>query len=603
MTTHYQINTLDATAHLLEVSVTWVATATVHTVELPSWTPGSYMIREYAKHVTEVLASQLSQQKPAKKINKSSWLINDLTVGQSITWVMQIYANDTSVRGAYFDADSLLLNMACVLPWVHGLENKRCELDITPYAPHWSCATAMDAVHTDARGFGRYAAADYDELLDHPIVCGDYEQLNFVLRGVPHALVLLGGYKTDLRRLHTDTERIVSEIVAHFHPDPSEVLPYPRYLFQLHAVKDGFGGLEHRASTRLLCSRNDLPILADTQLREGYIGLLGLISHEFYHTWNVKRIKPEAYLPYRLNEEAYSTQLWLFEGFTAYYDDLCVLRAGCITEQDYLKMLGRSITRHLRNPGRLKQSLAEASFDTWIKYYRPDENSNNSQTHYYRAGSLFALCLDTSLLSMGSSLDHLMRELWLRYGAHNLGVPEGGFLALLNEQTGQDWSAFFAQCVDGCGELPLAESLRSIGLKLHTRAALNADDKGGSASPQSEHGYSWLSLGLEFAQGLTIKTVRAASAAHTAGLSNGDEILALDGLRITAANGTDTQNLFARVVLGESLKVDFVHAGRLCQTDLLISAAAADTAWVSNDPYSDVASQLRKQAWLSSRLR
>ena len=320
--------------------------------------------------------------------------------------------------------------------------------------------------------FGGYRAATYDELIDHPVEMAPFALVSFDAGGARHDVAVTGRIRADLDRVARDLARICQWQIDLFAGAPGGRAPFDRYLFQVAAVGDGYGGLEHRASTSLLCRRDELPATGDTGVSEGYRNFLGLASHEYFHSWNVKRIKPAAFSPYDLAREGYTRQLWAFEGITSYYDDLALVRSGVIEPPSYLELLGRAITTVLRTPGRRRQSVAESSFDAWIKFYRPDENTPNAVVSYYAKGSLVALALDLVLRRTGSSLDAVMRALWQRYGQAGVGVPEGAILAIASELAGRELADFFGRYVDGTEDPPLAELLAGFGVTFNLRASI-----------------------------------------------------------------------------------------------------------------------------------
>jgi len=323
-----------------------------------------------------------------------------------------------------------------------------------------------------------------------------------------------------------------------------------RYVFMTQAVTDGYGGLEHRASTALICNRGDLPVQGRDALTEGYRTYLGLCSHEYFHTWNVKRIKPAVFAPYDLSVENYTSLLWLFEGFTSYYDDLILVRSGLISADDYFGMLGKVIGGVQRGSGRTKQTVAESSFDAWVKYYRQDENAPNAIVSYYTKGSLVALSFDLAIRAQTGhrkSLDDVMRLLWQRFGrdfyrGKPVGVEEGEVEALIAEATGVHLGELFAQAVHGTRDLPLETLLEPFGVTIAPEP-----DKNGKPS-----------LGARVRGGAdcTLAAVHEGSAAQKAGLSAGDVLIALDGLRVT---GTNLDALLARYQPGAKVEV---HAFR-----------------------------------------
>ncbi len=295
-------------------------------------------------------------------------------------------------------------------------------------------------------GFGTYRAADYDELIDHPVEMGELHARHLHGRAASRTMSPSPArHNADLERLCRDLKTLCESQIRLF----GEPAPMDRYVFLVTALGEGYGGLEHRASTALLCSRDDLPQPGVEEVTESYRTFLGLCSHEYFHTWNVKRIKPAAFVPYDLERENYTTLLWAFEGITSYYDDLAAgaLRPDLRSATTW-RSLGRSITNLLRSPGRMKQTVAEASCDAWIKYYRQDENSPNALVSYYLKGSLIALCLDLLIRSRTrgrKSLDDLMRALWQRYGQTGVGVPEDGIEKLAEEIAGARLRDFLRQ--------------------------------------------------------------------------------------------------------------------------------------------------------------
>ncbi|MBY0445394.1 MAG: peptidase M61, partial [Burkholderiales bacterium] len=329
-----------------------------------------------------------------------------------------VYAWDLSVRGAYLDQTRGFFNGTSVFLAVQGQENALCNVEII--APegkqykNWKVATTLATHHTKQGQFGAYQAANYDELIDHPVEMGEFSQISFKACGIPHDIVIAGRHNADLKRLKKDLKQICEYQIKLF----GEPAPFDRYVFMTMAVGDGYGGLEHRSSTALMCNRDDLPLAHETQIKTGYRQFLGLCSHEYFHSWNVKRIKPAAYAPYDLKQENYTRLLWAFEGITSYYDDLTLVRTGLISQQEYLDLLAQTISGVERGNGRTKQSLADSSFDTWVKFYRQDENSPNSLVSYYTKGALVALCLDLLIRQQTAgqkSLDDVMRLLYYKY--------------------------------------------------------------------------------------------------------------------------------------------------------------------------------------------
>ncbi|HSY28304.1 MAG TPA: peptidase M61, partial [Burkholderiaceae bacterium] len=332
----------------------------------------------------------------------------------------------------------------------------------------WRVATALPELKARRYGFGTYVAANYDELIDHPVEMGAFELGSFKAHGVQHDVVFTGRVPNlDMARLTSDLKKICEAQITFFEPK-SKRAPMKRYVFMTMAVGDGYGGLEHRASTALICARADLPVKGQKAMSDGYRTFLGLCSHEYFHTWNVKRIKPANFAPYDLRSETYTPLLWVFEGFTSYYDDLMLVRSGVIDQAAYFKLIGKTVNAVMRGSGRHKQSIAESSFDAWTKYYRQDENAPNAIVSYYTKGSLVALALDLTIRAETKgkkSLDDVMRALWNGYGRDfysadgGKGVSESELEALIDSITGLKLKRTLDRWVRGTVDLPLATLL------------------------------------------------------------------------------------------------------------------------------------------------
>ena len=412
----YTIQAVQPAAHLFEVSLRLAEPDPAGQVfSLPAWIPGSYMIREFARNIVSLSAEAGGKAVPATKLDKHSWRLPAGIQGP-VTLRYTVYAWDLSVRSAHLDQTHGFFNGTSVFLAAHGHEDAPHRVNIRPPKgledARWRVATSLpEAVGekgaAERYGFGLYRADSYDDLIDHPVEMGTFTLGEFEACGVPHAVAITGRHDCDMGRLLADLKPVCERQIRLF----GEPAPMSRYVFLTTAVGDGYGGLEHRASTALLCSRADLPHVGMDEATDGYRQFLGLCSHEYFHTWNVKRIKPAAFVPYRLAEESYTRLLWAFEGFTSYYDDLMLVRSQRIGLDDYLGLLAKTITQVHKGSGRHKQSVAESSFEAWTKYYRQDENSPNAIVSYYTKGALVALLLDLRLRaeSHGArSLDTLM---------------------------------------------------------------------------------------------------------------------------------------------------------------------------------------------------
>jgi len=591
----YRITPLDPHAHLFRVDCTVDDPAPGgQRFTLPSWIPGSYLIREFARHVVAARASAAGAPVRLEKLAKDAW--RAAPCAGPLTVTIDVYAYDVSVRTAYLDATRGYFNGTSVFLCPDGRAEAPCVVEIV--APthaegaRWRVATTLPADGAERWGFGRYRAASYDELVDHPVEMADFQHVAFEAGGATHDVTVSGRAAFDGPRLARDLARICQWQCDLFGGAPGSRAPFDRYLFQVTAVGDGYGGLEHRTSTSLLCSRRDLPVRGVERIGDDYRGFLGLASHEYFHLWNVKRIKPAPFVPYDLAREAYTRQLWAFEGITSYYDDLALVRSGVIDEASWLELAGRTITAVLRTPGRRLQSVADASFDAWIKYYRQDENTPNANVSYYAKGALVALALDLTLRAHGSSLDALMRALWQRHGRTGAGVPEDGLRRLAAEAAGRDLGAFFDAYVDGTDELPLEALLRDQGVTLSLRPAQGPKDRGGKRGNGEA---PRCSLGMTVTGDLKVQYAFSGGAAEFAGLAAGDALVALDGVRASA----DRLDALARDGRpGDRVAVHAFRRDELFEATLVLAPAAMDTAWLAVDEAAGGEAAARRNAWL-----
>jgi predicted metalloprotease with PDZ domain len=532
----YQVRLADPAGHRYVVELTIPQPdPRGQTLRLPAWIPGSYLIRDFARQIETLQASCGGAPVPVAKTGDHTWRCDPC--GGPLVLEYTVYAWDLSVRGAHFDESHAFFNGASLFLAVAGQESAPCLLDIRPpaHARHWQVYTSLPpaAGEPDAappRGFGAYRAPDYDALIDFPVEIGTPQCISFDAHGAVHDLVFTGvAPQLDLQRIADDVQKICAAQIELFEPDTRRA-PFldsaGRYVFLAMVTGDGYGGLEHRASAALATRRADLPARG-CAAPEGYATFLGLVSHEYFHTWNVKRIKPAVFAPYDLSRPNHTRLLWVFEGVTSYYDDLMLLRAGVIDEPTYLKQVARTLDQVMRTGGRHKQSVAESSFDAWTRYYRQDENSPNALVSYYTKGALVALGLDLEIRRQTNdarSLDDVMRLLWRRYGRDFYrgapqGVAESAMPALIAEATGADVGDFIRRYAEGREDVPLKSALARSGIAL-------------AAEPESTRPTLDIRTRAE-AGGLRIATVYEQGPAHRAGLSAGDLIIAADGLRIT----------------------------------------------------------------------
>ncbi|KQW42118.1 MULTISPECIES: M61 family metallopeptidase [unclassified Roseateles] len=507
----YKVELADIAAHRFRVTLTLASPAAEQDFSLPVWIPGSYLVREFAKHLSGMTARQGDRDLAIEQIDKASWRVRCIGGARAKALVLSydVYAFDASVRTAWLDSQRAFFNASSVCLRAHGREAEPHRVELAGVPSGWQIATEMREQQ------GAYEAADYDELLDHPFEIGPHWQGEFKAAGVPHRIVVAGAWPSfDGERLLADVQRICEAQIAFWGSAPFE-----RYSFLLWALDDGHGGLEHRASTALICARRELPTAAEPAApSDNYVRLLGLFSHEYFHAWNVKRLRPAEFARFDYQRENYTELLWFFEGFTSYYDELMLCRAGLVDAPRYLKLMQASVNGVLAAPGRRVQPLASASFEAWTKYYRPDENSINSTSNYYAQGALVALCLDLVLRARESSLDALMQRLWLDSAGGP--VSEATILGAVRALGGEEAADSLHAWVHGTDELPLRELLESHGIAWR--------DEGRQTVAQR--------LGLRVREaaltGIHVTHVLTGGAAAAAGVNARDEIIGCNGWRL-----------------------------------------------------------------------
>ncbi|RGE45974.1 M61 family peptidase [Comamonas testosteroni] len=584
----YTVQASAVDAHLFDVTLHIAQPAADQLLSLPVWIPGSYLVREFSKNLQGLKASQSGQPIAVQQLSKNQWkLASSPDVDCTVSY--QICAYDTSVRTAWLDRRRGFFNGTSLCLRVHGQERTEHALELlpSPATQDWQVATGLTVAQVDGEGWGLYTAAHYDELVDCPVEMGRFWHGSFTAGGVYHEFVVAGAAPSfDGERLLADTQKICEAEIAFWHADGSQP-PMDRYVFMLNVVDDNYGGLEHRNSTALICGRRDLPRKGEAKAAEGYNTLLGLISHEYFHTWNVKRLRPEEFLCYDYEQENYTELLWFFEGFTSYYDDLFLRRAGLLDNAQYLKLITRTINQVLQTPGRQVQSVAEASFDAWVKYYRQDENTANHTVSYYTKGSLVALCLDLALRAHGShSLDDVMRTLWQQ--TQGGPISEAHVLAVVTRLGSEAIAEQLRGWVHSTDDLPLRELLAQHGINTKVEPAQLAQKLG---------------LRVQENHSVQIKTVLRGGPAEQAGMMAGDEWLAIasEGQRwrisklddvplyaggsntVTAWVARDRQILELTLELSKPASEDANTASAISNLGLEITDKAAAERWLTGN--------------------
>lgn len=570
---------------------------------MPTWIPGSYMIRDFSKNVMQITAiAEASQQSiDITKEDKSTWVLGECEAEGGVVVAYEVYAWDMSVRAAHLDQTHGYFNGTSVFLAVEGQEDQPCQLDIqqpkSSSANEWRVATTLKELSAQRYGFGLYVAENYDDLIDHPVEMADFSLVTFEACGVPHDVVFTGKHYADLDRVAEDL-KVICEYQLQFFGEPA---PMDRYLFLTWVVGDGYGGLEHRSSTSLICSRADLPTIKDKDVTDGYRTFLGLCSHEYFHTWNVKRIKPAKFLPYRLGQESHTELLWAFEGITSFYDDLILARTGLITPESYLELLGQVLTRVERAQGRLKQTVSESSFDAWTKFYKQDENALNAIVSYYTKGAVVVIGLDLLLrkLTAGSvNMDSVMGMMWREFGLKQIGVEERELeqrvceLAKphMNQESLQQLKDYFEKALRSTADIDLKTLFIDHGINVQKRAAESVSDTGGKPNAKVVEGA--VSLGVVYEEsngGVKLPVVKNGGAAHQAGLSAGDVIIAVDNLQVKKSTIEKSLSVFSP---GQSVVVHAFRRDELMSFNVTLDSPKQDTVFLTIEDSS------KASAWI-----
>ena len=538
-------------------------------ISLPNWVPGSYLIRDFSRHITTIRAFCNGEYAHLTQVKKNRWH----TAPQSGEWEIYytVYAYDLSVRGSFLTAERGFFDGACLFLQVNGHENSTHQIEFPTLPKTWRIATTLPQTNVHS-----FQTTSYHDLIDHPVELGNIEFLDFEAGGIPHRIALSGHYPDfDRNRLVSDIRKICETELAMF-PSPA---PFTHYLFLLHVGDNIYGGLEHISSTALLADRHSLPPHGMTDANDAYTQLLGLFSHEYFHAWNVKSIKPAAFAPYDLDRENYTEQLWAFEGITSYYDDLFLTRSRTIAPEAYLRLLAQSITRIQQTKGRLKQSLAESSFTAWNKFYKQDENSPNAIVSYYQKGALAALCLDLAIRSKSSgrhTLDSVMQQHYRDWLDTRQGIPEKQWQARCQVFTGLDLEDFFQTTLYTTADLPLAELLATIGIGLQWQAQPRSHGGAFLSEPPTETPAPVSDFGARFKQNsdhATLTHVFNGGSAENAALCPQDKIIAIDGYACT-----DLAAQWAQLPIGATARLHYFRTGILYVADITVQAAEADTA-------------------------
>ncbi|ABS27530.1 M61 family metallopeptidase [Anaeromyxobacter sp. Fw109-5] len=575
----YRLSLPEPHTHLFHVEAILERPGAAPVLALPVWTPGSYLVREFARHLEGVQAEDgQGRRLGIERLDKQRFRVS-AGDAERVVVRYRVYANELTVRTCHLDGTHGFLNGAAVFLFAPGREGEPHVVEVSP-PEGWAVSTALPGGPTT------FTARDYDELADSPFEIGRHRLVTFAALGRPHEIAIWGRGNLDEARLAQDARRIVETLGGLMGG-----LPYERYLFILHLTEKRRGGLEHAASTTLNVGRMQFfP-------RDVYEETLGLFSHEFFHLWNVKRMRPAALVPFDYGQEQYTRLLWWFEGATSYYEGLALSRAGIVDAKKHLRNLGRALTQLERTPGAGKMSVEESSFLAWVKLYRPDENSVNSTVSYYLKGELVALALDLALRRAGSSLDALLRALYARHEGR--GVPEDGVERAAAELLGEEAARrFFDRHVRGTDPVDL--DLEVVGLRLRRRPAQAFDDKGGTPPKEGDERPAPGWLGVELAPGpkLQVAAVREGSPAHRAGLYAEDELVAEGGFRVDRAALWD--RLCEKGPAG-ALRLTVFRRDELVEVEVPLAAWPEDTVWLEPLENAGAAQRAAFEAWSGAR--
>lgn len=554
--------------HLWHITLSFEHTAgRPNLVKLANWVAGSYMIRDFSRHIVKLSVRFNGEPESFTQLDKNTWQLPDKTGNFQVHYT--VYANDLSVRASLLDMERGFIDGACLFLYLPERRDEECHVLFVQLPNDWQIYTTLPRINETS-----FHAKNYAELTDHPFEMGaNVEVLEFTARGIPHRIALSGHYLNfDRERLVADCQKICEYELSLF-PAPA---PFKEYLFLLHVGDHLYGGLEHISSTALHADRNALPPMNMGIANPAYTELLGLIAHEYFHAWNVKSIKPSAFQSYDLDKEVYTEQLWAYEGITSYYDDLSLVRSGVISVEAYLNLLAQTLTRVHRNAGRKQQSLAQSSFCAWHKYYKQDENSPNAITSYYQQGALFALCLDVVLRDNSEySLDFVMQTLYQYYLDTGKGTEEGEWQLLASQITGLTLQDFFLINLNSTQDLPLELCLEVVGLELRwlpeNRSGLGKLVREfPEISPQADLGCRY----KQQADGAVISHVFSEGSAEYAALKANDKIIAVDGFACTDLTAQ------AQTQVGDVHTLHYFRQGVLYQTELTVQAATESVAYL-----------------------
>ena len=578
----YSVNLSDAKNHYLTITATFQPPEAADETEIMMavWTPGSYLVREYARHIdTMTVTDAEGNALPFQKTRKNRWLVQN---GDSSTVVVQyrLYANEMSVRTNWVGMEYAMINGApTFITLVDGLDLPHVvQLELPR---NWK--RSATSLHRSG-GAHRYVAESFDELVDSPIVAGNISVYPFDAGGVKHQLVNIGesGY-WDGSKAASDLQPLVEA-----HQEMWGTVPYDRYLF-LNMISESGGGLEHDNSTLIMTSRWSF------RSQSRYQSWLSLASHEFFHTWNVRRLRPRSLVEYDYENEVYTKSLWVAEGITSYYQDLLLVRAGLMDRNAYLRRLSREVESVQRTIGRTKQSLADSSYDAWIKYYRQDENSRFTQISYYTKGAVAAFLLDVKIRKLTDgqqSLDDVMRTMFEKYS--ETGYTPEEFRTVASEIAGEDLTPWFRNAIDSTEELDFSD-LEFIGIQVPEAAQQQMDEEDDAADDSDDRGSAWIGLSAGGDSRVTVSSVQPDSPAYEAGIVNGDELIAVNGYRLSGS----INSRLDQYEVGDEIELLIARRGELKTVAVTIESNDSENWRLRFVSKPDASQKSQQASWLS----
>jgi predicted metalloprotease with PDZ domain len=544
----YQVAMSQPASHLFEVTLqisNWRSPTL--DLKMPVWTPGSYLVREYARHLQDFTARSGERELTSCKLGKNHWQVATENLTE-IQVSYRIYANELTVRTNHLDPTHGYFNGAALFFFIPGLEQEPIRLKIVPPQSDWRVATILPKIDEEEHTF---LAQDFDTLVDSPVEIGTHQVYDFEVLGKPHSLAIWSQGNSNPQQIIADTTKLIEAEAAMF-----DGLPYEQYLFLLHLSGSGYGGLEHKD-----CCTLNYPRFGFRD-REKYERFLQLVAHEFFHLWNVKRIRPQVLETFNYEVENYTTSLWFCEGTTSYYDILIPLRAGIYDQKTCLKSFSKDISRYLNTIGRKVQPLGESSYDAWIKLYRREAYSDNNQISYYLKGQLVSLLLDLLIRAKHQnkrSLDDVMRLMWSRFGQEEIGFSETQLRSTIAEVAGENLDDFFHRYIETTEELPFDDYLNPFGLYLKTVVE--------SSTP-----YLGIRVQSDGSREV-IEYVAAESPAAVAGIDAKDELLAIDGIKVDAKS---LEERLSDYQAEDTIQVTVFHKDELKTLTVTLATAQAN---------------------------